>query len=81
MHVVFALVRVSIDLDDQSGSNACEVGDIRTDWVLPTELDAKAFGPEPLPHSLLDTRHPHPQVSSSLELIDSHWRNDPPTRT
>lgn len=60
MHVVGALVSVTIDFDNESRSNTCEVGDIRTDRMLPAELNAKAFGTEPLPDSLLDTCHPQP---------------------
>ena len=65
LRAVTSRVSLAIDFDRQTRVAAEEVENVRTGWMLPTELHAIRPLPQPLPKNDLGKRHLAPQLPSS----------------
>ena len=75
----FPTVRLAIDLNDELGAEATEIGDIWADGMLPAELEPGAISSQFLPKEDLWQRHGPSQLSCGGNLGPLHLPRSPST--
>ena len=65
IEVALITMLTAVDFDDQTGLDACEIGDEWSDRMLPTKLvPAQLTGAQSMPEMSFGVRHPAPQRQS-----------------